>query len=56
MLFGFFFWYKALAMGGVARVSQVQLNQTFITLFASATILGETIESSTVLFAFLIVI
>jgi len=55
-LFGFFLWYKALAMGGVARVSQVQLNQTFVTLFASAIMLGEIINTSTIFFAVLIVI
>lgn len=31
-LLGFFAWYKALAIGGIARVSQVQLLQTFMTL------------------------
>ena len=34
--FGFFAWNAGLALGGVARVSQVQLLQTFVTLiFAS---------------------
>ncbi|PCI27655.1 MAG: EamA family transporter [SAR324 cluster bacterium] len=54
-LFGFFFWYKALAMGGVARVSQVQLNQTFVTLFAATLFLGEPLKINTILFAILIV-
>jgi drug/metabolite transporter (DMT)-like permease len=31
-------------MGGVARVGQVQLLQTFITLIFAATLAGETVE------------
>jgi drug/metabolite transporter (DMT)-like permease len=41
---GFFFWYRGLAMGGIARVSQVQLVQLFFTLAFSALLLGEKIE------------
>lgn len=41
---GFFFWNAGLAMGGVARVGQVQLLQTFITLIFAATLAGETVE------------
>ncbi|GAB3251436.1 DMT family transporter [Larkinella harenae] len=40
-LFGFVPWYKGLAMGGVALVSQLQLLQTFFTLLISAWLLGE---------------
>ena len=47
---GFFFWYKGLALGGVARVSQVQLAQLFLTLGASALFLGEHLDLTTVLF------
>lgn len=43
-LLGFVPWYAGLSIGGIARVSQVQLLQTFLTLFASAWILGEVIE------------
>ncbi len=43
MWIGFFAWYRALAVGGVMRVSQVQLLQPFITLFAAVPILGETL-------------
>jgi drug/metabolite transporter (DMT)-like permease len=44
MLIGFLFWYRGLAEGGVARVSQVQLFQPFLGfLFASIT-LGEPIS------------
>jgi drug/metabolite transporter (DMT)-like permease len=41
---GFFAWNAGLAMGGVARVGQVQLLQTFITLIFAAVIVGETVE------------
>lgn len=43
-LLGFVPWYAGLTLGGVAKVSQVQLLQTFMTLFASAFFLGETIS------------
>ncbi|WP_111628509.1 DMT family transporter [Larkinella arboricola] len=42
-LFGFVPWYKGLAMGGVALVSQLQLLQTFFTLLISAWLLDESI-------------
>ncbi len=41
---GFFAWNAGLAMGGVARVGQVQLLQTFITLIFAAVIVGEKVE------------
>lgn len=40
-LFGFFLWYHALAVGGIARVSQIQLLQPFFTLFAAGLWFGE---------------
>lgn len=54
-LFGFFWWNKGLALGGVARVSQIQLLQPFITLLASAIALGEAITTETYVFAVLVV-
>ena len=54
-LFAFFVWYKGLALGGIARVSQAQLLQPFITLFASALFLGEVIDIKTMVFVFLVV-
>jgi drug/metabolite transporter (DMT)-like permease len=52
---GFFAWNAGLAMGGIARVSQVQLLQPFVT-FALATIFnGETITWQIVLFALAVV-
>ncbi len=54
-LFGFFAWYRGLALGGVARVSQVQLLQTFLTIGASALLLGEAIDAMTLGFAVFVV-
>lgn len=48
---GFFPWYKGLALGGVARVGQLQLLQPFMTLFAAALLLGERIDATAVAFA-----
>ena len=48
---GFFAWYAGLARGGVARVSQVQLAQTPLTLLWSALVLGEQIGAGTALVA-----
>lgn len=52
---GFFAWNAGLAMGGVARVSQTQLLQTFVTLAVSALVLGERIDGATLLFAVAVV-
>lgn len=49
-LIGFFFWNKALAMGGIARVSQVQLLQAFLTIFFSVIFLGESVSATTLTF------
>lgn len=48
---GFFAWNAGLAMGGIARVGQVQLLQPFITLAIAATINDEPVETITILFA-----
>jgi drug/metabolite transporter (DMT)-like permease len=40
-LLAFFAWYRGLALGGVARVGQVQLLQPFFTIAAAALLLGE---------------
>ncbi len=50
----FFAWYRGLALGGVARVAQLQLLMPFCTLAASAALLGEQIPVSAVLFAVLV--
>jgi len=54
-LFGFFIWYKAMVIGGVARVSQVQLLQPFITIMASAWVLSEAIDGHTYIFVIAVV-
>jgi drug/metabolite transporter (DMT)-like permease len=48
---GFFAWYAGLAMGGIARVSQIQLLQIFFTIAFSALFFGEHIEPITWVFA-----
>ncbi len=55
MFVGFFAWNAGLVMGGVARVSQVQLLQTFVTLGLSAVINGEHVGPSTIAVAALVV-
>lgn len=55
MFLGFFAWNAALALGGVARVSQTQLAQPFITIGLSALLLGERIDVETIVFAALVV-
>ena len=52
---GFFAWNAGMAMGGIARVSQVQLLQPFVTFALAATFNGETITLQIVLFALAVV-
>ncbi len=56
MYLGFFPWYRALAIGGIARIGQLQLLQPFMTFAASALWLGEIIDLQTALFAIAIAI
>ena len=51
MWLGFFAWYRGLALGGVVRVSQVQLLQPFLALLFAVPVLGETLQPVTVVFA-----
>jgi drug/metabolite transporter (DMT)-like permease len=53
---GFFAWNKGLALGGIARVGQTQLLQTFVTLGGAAILLGEKIGALELGFASLIVV
>lgn len=55
MFIGFFFWYKGLALGGIARVGQVQLVQPFLTLIGAALILGEALDARNFLFAIAVI-
>ena len=41
---GFYFYYKGLGLGGVARMSQAQLLLPFLAIFASSLLLGEEID------------
>jgi len=54
-LIGFFFFYEGLGIGGVARVSQVDLFRPFFTFFFSVVFLGETMSFLAVFFLFLII-
>lgn len=51
----FFAGNQGLAIGGVARVSQIQLLQPFLTILASALLLGEAIAPLTIGTATLVV-
>jgi len=44
MLIGFVFWYRGLALGGIAAVGQLQLLQPFFGLALAATLLHEAVE------------
>lgn len=52
---GFLFWYRGLALGGIAKVGQVQLVQPFLTIVASAVLLHEAGDAWTWLVAVLVV-
>jgi drug/metabolite transporter (DMT)-like permease len=56
MFLAFFPWYRGLALGGVARVSQVQLVQPVLTLLWSAMLLGEHVSRATIAAAGAVVI
>ena len=47
----FILWYHAMALAGVARTSQLQLLQPFLTLFVAHAALGERVDGITVLAA-----
>ena len=51
MFAGFIFWNRGLAMGGIARVGQVQLLQVFVTLAIAAALLGEALTPAMLGFA-----
>lgn len=55
-LLGFIFWYNGLALGGIIRISQIQLLQTFVTITASSILLNEVIDNESIVFAIIIVI
>jgi len=55
MFLGFFAWYRGLALGGVARIGQMQLLQPVLTLAWSAALLGERVTPPAVLAALLVI-
>jgi drug/metabolite transporter (DMT)-like permease len=55
MFLGFFAWNKGMAMGGIAKIGQIQLLQPFVALAASAALLGEHVGWLEVGFAVLVV-
>jgi drug/metabolite transporter (DMT)-like permease len=46
MLIGFFFWYRGLALGGIAAVGQLQLLQPFFGLMLAALLLHEQVSAT----------
>ncbi|CAA9561533.1 MAG: Permease of the drug/metabolite transporter (DMT) superfamily [uncultured Thermomicrobiales bacterium] len=55
MFLGFFAWYRGLALGGVARVGQIQLLQPVLTLGWAALLLGEAVDRPTLLASGLVI-
>lgn len=55
MWLGFFAWYRGLALGGVVRVSQVQLVQPFLALLFAVPVLGEQLDAVTVAFSLAVI-
>ncbi len=55
MWLGFFAWYRGLALGGVVRVSQVQLIQPFLALLFAVPVLGEKLQPLTVAFSLAVI-
>jgi drug/metabolite transporter (DMT)-like permease len=51
---GFYFYYKGLALGGVAKMSQVQLFLPFCAIVVSHFVLGEAIDAATTVGAILV--
>lgn len=55
MLVGFVFWYRGLALGGIAGVGQLQLLQPFFGLLLAGWLLGETIAPAMIAATVLVV-
>lgn len=56
MLVGFVFWYRGLALGGIAGVGQLQLLQPFFGLALSGLLLGETVPWTMIAVTALVVV
>lgn len=52
---GFFAWFRGLALGGALRVSQLQLIQPFIAIVVAVPLLGESLDTLTLVFALAVV-
>ena len=48
MWLGFFAWYRGLQLGGMLRVSQIQLLQPFLSMLLAVPLLGEPLQPVTV--------
>jgi drug/metabolite transporter (DMT)-like permease len=55
MFLAFVVWYKGLALGGIARIGQLQLLQPFLTILAAALLLGEQVSWKEVLAALVVI-
>jgi drug/metabolite transporter (DMT)-like permease len=55
MFLGFFACYRGLALGGIAKIGQLQLIQPFLTILASVVLLGEHLTVETIGFAFVVI-
>lgn len=54
MFLGFFAWYRGLALGGIARVSQLQLLQPFCSFLLATWLLGEPLDPALLVVAALV--
>ncbi|MBV9079376.1 MAG: EamA family transporter, partial [Methylobacteriaceae bacterium] len=54
MLVGFVFWYRGLALGGIAKVGQLQLLQPFFGLALAGLLLGEPVPAAMIAVAALV--
>jgi drug/metabolite transporter (DMT)-like permease len=55
MFIGFIFWYRGMALGGVARVGQTQLLQPVLSLLGAAALLGEPLSAANLVFALAVI-
>ncbi len=55
MWLGFFAWYRALALGGTVRVSQIQLVQPFLSMLFAVPLLGERLDAVTIGFSLAVI-
>ncbi len=56
MFLGFFAWNTGLKLGGISRVSQLQLPQTFVMLAIASFVLGEEITLEILAFAIAVLV